>query len=130
MDAAELYLLSSLFLTYPNPLRTTYTGRDFSIAHLTDKGLVGRFNGRLLLTVEGAEMCERLLRTLNERPIDALHQAIRGILRGGGSWESKHDRAFAAYSASGLRLDYYNPDTTYEEDVRALANAVREAAGL
>jgi hypothetical protein len=51
------------------------------------------------------------------------------------SWEKAYDavfsdavsiRIFFIFNALGMGLDYYDPDTTYEEDVRAFASAVHD----
>lgn len=49
-------------------------------------------------------------------------------------WEAKYDfifsPEFSVYirDTLGFRLDYYDPDTSYEEDVRAYVTALREKA--
>ena len=48
-------------------------------------------------------------------------------------WEAKYAAVFSdvvrgQIEATGVRLEYCDPDTTYEEDVRAYARAVRERA--
>lgn len=49
-------------------------------------------------------------------------------------WESKYDCCFALASVHiykqldrlGMPLDYYDPDGSYQQDVTALVNALRE----
>ena len=48
-------------------------------------------------------------------------------------WETAYEAVFgtskdvhSALRALNTRLDYYDPDTTYEEDVRAFVDALRE----
>lgn len=45
-------------------------------------------------------------------------------------WEEKYDLIFCESMSRTvfreLRLDYYDPDTTYEEDARAFVNAFNE----
>lgn len=45
------------------------------------------------------------------------------------SWESKYDNVFnlnTILRRYGVVLDYYDPDTTYEEDTKAFVNALKE----
>lgn len=48
------------------------------------------------------------------------------------SWETKYDMVFSDEVSIRMHelvtFDYYDPDTTYEEDVRAFRNAVMEKA--
>jgi hypothetical protein len=48
------------------------------------------------------------------------------------SWETKYDMVFSDEVSNRMHelvtFDYYDPDTTYEEDVRAFRNAVMEKA--
>jgi hypothetical protein len=63
--------------------------------------------------------------------IDLAHDA-QSICDSNLSWETKYDLIFSASISqkmhSILRLDYYDPDTTYEEDVRAFCRAAAEKA--
>lgn len=48
-------------------------------------------------------------------------------------WRMKYDLIFSeeisgAIAATGFSLDYYDPDTSYEEDVRAYVDAVERKA--
>lgn len=52
----------------------------------------------------------------------------------GEEWDAAYDECFggsigeaqkAIYQETGLRLEYYDPDTSYEEDVRAYLDTVR-----
>lgn len=46
------------------------------------------------------------------------------------TWEEKYDRIFSEKISrkvfSLIRLDYYDPDTSYEEDVRAFIDAFND----
>ena len=49
------------------------------------------------------------------------------------SWELKYELIFSeeisvAIRNTGVSFEYYDPDTTYEEDVRAYVNSVNEKA--
>lgn len=53
---------------------------------------------------------------------------------GPNDWEEKYDTIFGMYASvirpllkeQGLRLEYCDPDTTYQEDVTALMDALRQ----
>lgn len=49
-------------------------------------------------------------------------------------WDTKYDLIFSENISrkifSLVRLDYYDPDTTYEEDVKAFISALKEKAGI
>lgn len=89
------------------------------------------------------EDCDRA-RLIDElRKLEALVQDVvaaaamdaSGNQSGSDPWERAYDiifsdrvstRVFALSRILGHRLDYYDPDTSYEEDVRAFANALAE----
>jgi hypothetical protein len=90
------------------------------------------------VTLEGVFAVYR--RPRPQSPLNALLALIRAIetvFEGDLSWETKFDQIFDCYSERlrpllnemGLRLEYYDPDTTYEEDVTALVTALRELRG-
>lgn len=44
-------------------------------------------------------------------------------------FSAKNTKVVPALRSAGLSLDYYDPDTSYEEDARAFVNAVKELVG-
>lgn len=53
------------------------------------------------------------------------------IRNSGRAWEEKYDMIFSEQiskkiAATDVRIDYYDPDTSYEEDVNAYVNALIE----
>ena len=55
---------------------------------------------------------------------------VEGIIASNMSWEAKYDLIFSPEISQKVfelvRLDYYDPDTTYEEDVMAFFNSFKE----
>ena len=54
------------------------------------------------------------------------YTAAMSVFHADVDWEVKYDLCFKAYKEarySGPRLDYADPDTTFEEDTRALMTA-------
>jgi len=67
----------------------------------------------------------------NLRKFIELGKAAIAIADSDADPEVKYDMIFSdeiavAMRATGYMVDYYDPDTSYEEDVAAYANAVRE----
>lgn len=66
------------------------------------------------------------------REFIALAREAQRICDTDASWETKYDLIFSEALAKRMsalvRLDYYDPDTTYEEDVRAFCRAATEKA--
>ena len=68
----------------------------------------------------------------HEQELLSLLESVGRIYRSDVSWERKYDRIFAmsgrisdAAIAAGMgRIDYYDPDASYEEDVRAYVGAL------
>jgi hypothetical protein len=67
---------------------------------------------------------------MNIAMIDELRELLRvaqHIVNSTASWEIKYDLIFSNGMSRRvhalLPLDYHDPDTTYEEDVRAFVNA-------
>lgn len=62
----------------------------------------------------------------------SLAREVRRICDTNASWETKYELVFSeSVSCRLLRLvpvDWYDPDTTYEEDVLAFCRAVNEKA--
>ena len=62
-----------------------------------------------------------------------LHDNAAQIVNSDLSWEAKYDLIFSPNLSGKVfkicRLDYYDPDTTYEEDVMAFYNAFTEYLG-
>lgn len=69
--------------------------------------------------------------------IDKIQQIVKMIeeaeviFHSTASWEVKYDSIFAmkiskSIQEVGLRFDYYDPDTSYEEDIRAYWDALNQ----
>ena len=67
---------------------------------------------------------------MNEELFGLIDKAIH-IYESDLSWEEKYDLIFSAQISRKIfkliRLDYYDPDTTYEADCEAFISALREA---
>lgn len=62
-----------------------------------------------------------------------LARAAQLLAESNAPWETKYDLIFSpdvsgAIKKTGIRLDYCDPDTSYEEDVRAFVSAATEKA--
>ena len=61
------------------------------------------------------------------------NRKIQEIVDGDGAWEWKYNSVFTDENKAALKrlrpgFEYYDPDTTYQEDVQAYANALGEEA--
>lgn len=67
-----------------------------------------------------------------QREFIALAREVQRICDTDASWEMKYELVFSKELSGRLQalysLDYYDPDTTYEEDVLAFCRAVNEKA--
>lgn len=66
------------------------------------------------------------------RFLELAQQAI-AIRDSEASWETKYELIFSeeisvAIRNSGIIVDYYDPDTSYEEDAKAFVDAIQEKA--
>ena len=66
-----------------------------------------------------------------QRAFLVLADAARAIARSDASWETKYDLIFSDEISGAIRQmnmapDYYDPDTSYEEDVLAYIKALSE----
>lgn len=52
-----------------------------------------------------------------------LKKEVDRIMNSNLSWEAKYDLIFSDEISKKIRLDYYDPDTSYEEDVMAWCGA-------
>ncbi len=57
-----------------------------------------------------------------------LHRQVHAVLDAGLEWNVIYDCVFQQFAESGLSLTWADPDTTYEEDVRAFVRALDEKA--
>lgn len=64
-----------------------------------------------------------------------LNNKVQQLIKEDVDWEIKYDlifsknvsrRIFTLLSELNIRFDYYDPDTSYEEDALAFANALNE----
>lgn len=59
-----------------------------------------------------------------------LHKEVNRIFDSTLPWETKYDLIFSEFISrrisSIIHLDYYDPDTSYQEDVTAFVNALNE----
>lgn len=65
----------------------------------------------------------------NIREFIRLADTAKAIRDSGADWETKYDLIFSddisvAVRRTGVGFDYYDPDTSYEEDVRAFVDAL------
>jgi hypothetical protein len=64
------------------------------------------------------------------RLLKTIHENANRIFNSEASWETKYELIFSDAISEKvfreLRLDYYDPDTTYEEDVTAFMNAFNQ----
>lgn len=62
-----------------------------------------------------------------------LHAQAREVFDSNLSWETKYSLIFSKHISCQvfdlISLDYYDPDTSYQEDVMAFMNAFDEAMG-
>ena len=63
--------------------------------------------------------------------LQRLYFKAEGIIESDMSWEAKYDLIFSPeisqkVSELARGFDYYDPDTTYEEDVMAFFNSFKE----
>lgn len=62
-----------------------------------------------------------------------LQQEINEVYNSDLDWDVKYDLIFSERLSRKvfklIRLDYYDPDTTYQEDVTAFVNALNEKLG-
>lgn len=63
--------------------------------------------------------------------LDEIYFKAKAIVESGMSWEAKYDLIFSEeisrkFSSIARGFDYYDPDTTYEEDVMAWYNSAHE----
>jgi hypothetical protein len=57
--------------------------------------------------------------------LDTYHLAEK-IFESNLDWEDKFDLIFSKEISGNVKLNYYDPDTSYEEDVRAFMNAFQK----
>lgn len=73
---------------------------------------------------------ENTLNNPDDIRLTILHKEVNQIFNSDLSWEVKFELIFSENIAdqiySIIQLDYYDPDTSYEEDVRAFVNALNE----
>ncbi len=64
---------------------------------------------------------------MNIRLLKSLHEQANKIYNSDLSWEDKYDFIFSENISmkvfDNINLEYYDPDTSYEEDVRAFMDA-------
>lgn len=78
--------------------------------------------------IKGSQMIES-----DEQNLLVILNKVDSIYQSEADWEYKYDRIFgmskeisSLLKSLNLTLEYYDPDTTYEEDVRAYVNALGE----
>jgi hypothetical protein len=55
-----------------------------------------------------------------------IYERAKRIIASDLEWEEKYDMIFSEEVSRKFSLDYYDPDTSYEEDVMAFMNALDE----
>ena len=55
-----------------------------------------------------------------------IYERAKRIIASDLEWEEKYDMIFSEEISRKFSLDYYDPDTSYEEDVMAFMNALDE----
>lgn len=63
------------------------------------------------------------------RDLMSLYSKALEIYNSGLSWEAKYDLIFSKEISGRISLKYYDPDTSYEEDVTAFMKAFAEYVG-
>ena len=67
-----------------------------------------------------------------QKKIIELRTIVQAVIACDADWETKYDVIFEAYRDShrdsGVSIEWSDPDTSYEEDVRAFADALEEVA--
>lgn len=71
------------------------------------------------LDTSGAKSGEKFLREVYETCLGIFEDTNL-------DWEAKYDKIFSIRKEYCVNFDYYDPDTTYEEDVTAFMNAFKE----
>jgi hypothetical protein len=70
------------------------------------------------------------MKTTEEKIVKLNNKTQEIINRDDLEWEQKYDKIFSDKISRKvqklIRLDYYDPDTSYEEDVMAFASALNE----
>jgi hypothetical protein len=56
----------------------------------------------------------------------AIHERAKKIVASDLSWKKKYDMIFSEEVSQKFSLDYYDPDTSYEDDVNAFMGALDE----
>lgn len=100
---------------------------DLEVWSTSEADALGR-----LVQLHEADYRERVSKPPADR-LDVLAGQIRRVFESSLSWENKYDIMFgergliisarAALTEGGVRFEYFDPDTTYEEDVAAFARA-------
>lgn len=60
--------------------------------------------------------------------LEVYSEAIR-IFDSGISWKAKYDLIFSDRISQGVDFEWYDPDTSYEEDVTSFIKAFKEYMG-
>jgi hypothetical protein len=60
------------------------------------------------------------------KKLDKINSKVDKIMNSDLSWKEKYDKIFSDDISMKVDLDYYDPDTSYEEDILAFVNAFKE----
>lgn len=63
---------------------------------------------------------------MNYEDKNKIYERAKRIIASDLEWEEKYDMIFSEEISRKFSLDYYDPDTSYEEDVMAFMNALDE----
>jgi hypothetical protein len=62
------------------------------------------------------------------RNVVELQRAVASVMACDVDWDAKYDTIFSLYQRSGVSVMWTDPDTSYEDDVRAFVAALNEMA--
>ena len=63
---------------------------------------------------------------MNYEEKNKIYETAQRVVTSDLEWQDKYDMIFSDGISSMFSLDYYDPDTSYEEDVMAFMNALDE----
>lgn len=63
---------------------------------------------------------------MNYQEKEKIYQRAKKIVASDLEWEDKYDMIFSDEVSKKVRFDYYNPDTSYQEDVEAFVYGFEE----
>lgn len=80
---------------------------------------------RLLDDATNRYIAQFVKEKLQQTELEVYHKA-KEIVASTLSWEEKYDKIFSEEISQQFSFEYYDPDTSYQEDVMAFMNALDE----